>query len=169
MPTAYSNGLGRAPAAGVHLSRWTMPSLRVGMGLFLAAWGLDKIFAVEGSQRIFERFYQVDAGPSLIQLAGGAEVLLAILLAVGVLRRPVAWVVLLVNGVSTFASWRQILDPWGLLGIGPGGTHLFLASIVLMAVSVVLVLNAHDESGTTERWQARRNASRDGGTGTIAA
>jgi hypothetical protein len=50
-----------------------MPLLRVGMGLFLAAWGLDKLFAVEGSQRIFERFYQVDAGPSLIQLAGGAE------------------------------------------------------------------------------------------------
>lgn len=163
------NGFGRRAGGSASLSRWTTPTLRVGMGLFLAAWGLDKIFAVEGSQRIFERFYQVHAGPSLIQLAGGAEVVLAILLAVGVLRRPVAWVVLLVNFVSTFASWRQILDPWGLLGIGPGGTHLFLASIVIISVSVVLVLNAHDESGTIEGWLSRRNASGDTGTGTIAA
>jgi hypothetical protein len=50
--------------------------------------------------------------------------------------------VLLVNAVSTLASWRQILDPWGRLGLGPGGTHLFLASIVIMAVSVALVLEA---------------------------
>jgi len=62
-----------------------------------------------------------------------------------VLRRPVVWIVLVANGVSTLASWRQILDPWGLLGLGPGGTHLFLASIVLMAVSVVLVLEVETE------------------------
>lgn len=37
----------------VTLSRWTMPILRVGMGVFLALWGLDKLFAVEGSMRIF--------------------------------------------------------------------------------------------------------------------
>ena len=121
-------------------SRWTMPILRVSMAVFLAAWGLDKLVAVEGAVGIFERFYGVDAGPSLVQVAGAAEIVLALLLGIGVLRRPVAWIVLVVNAVSTLASWRQILDPWGTLGIGPGGTHLFLASIVLMAVSVVLVL-----------------------------
>lgn len=123
-------------------SRWTLPLLRTSMAVFLATWGLDKLLAVEGSQRIFERFYGVTAAPSLIQIAGVAELALAALLAAGVLRRPVAWTVLLVNAVSTLASWRQILDPWGRLGLGPGGTHLFLASIVIMAVSVALVLEA---------------------------
>ncbi len=125
-------------------SRWSMPLLRVSMAVFLLAWGLDKLVAVDGAQRIFERFYGAAAGPSLV-LAGAAEILLALLLGSGVLRRPVAWIVLVVNGVSTLASWRQILDPWGLLGLGPGGTHLFLASIVLMAVSVVLVLEIETE------------------------
>lgn len=135
---------------GATPSRWTMPLLRIGMGLFLLSWGLDKLVAVEGSQRIFERFYRVTAGPSLVQLAGIAEIVLAILLAAGALRRPVAWTVLIVNGASTIASWRQILDPWGRLGLADGGTHLFLASIVIMAVSIVLVLNAGDDTLTVD-------------------
>lgn len=131
-----------APPAPGTASRWTIPILRVSMALFLCLWGVDKLVAVNDSQRIFERFYGVAAGPSLVQLAGAAEIVLALALGAGVLRRPVAWTVLVVNLVSTLASWRQILDPWGLFGLGPGGTHLFLASIVLTAVSVVLVLEA---------------------------
>jgi len=126
-------------------SRYTVLVLRIGMAVFLATWGLDKLFAVEGSQRIFDRFYGLSAGPSLVQMAGVAELALAGLLAAGILRRPVAWTVLVVNAVSTLASWRQILDPWGRLGLGPGGTHLFLASIVIMAVCIALVLEAEAE------------------------
>lgn len=132
-----------------------MPALRIGMGVFLLAWGLDKLLAVEGSQGIFERFYGIEAGPSLIQIAGVAEMVLAMLLAAGLLRRPVAWLVLIVNAVSTFASWRQIIDPWGRLGLAPGGSHLFLASIVIMAVSVVLVLNAGDDTLSLNARRAR--------------
>lgn len=139
-----------------------MPVLRVGMGLFLLTWGLDKLLAVEGSQTIFERFYMIEAGPSLIQLAGVAEIALALLLAVGLLRRPVAWVVLIVNAVSTLASWRQIIDPWGRLGIAPGGSHLFLASIVIMAVSIVLVLNAADDTLSLDGRRARAKRGSDG-------
>lgn len=138
-----------------------MPILRIGMGLFLLTWGLDKLLAVEGSQQIFDRFYRIDTGPGLIQMAGLAEIVLAVLLAVGFLRRPVAWVVLVVNAVSTLASWRQILDPWGRLGLGPGGTHLFLASIVIMAVSVVLVLNAGDDTLTLDARRGRRGRAAD--------
>lgn len=137
------------------LSRWTMPVLRIGMGIFLLTWGLDKLLAVEGSQKIFERFYRIETGPSMIQLAGVAEIVLAMLLAAGLLRRPVAWVVLLVNAVSTIASWRQIIDPWGRLGLAPGGSHLFLASIVIMAVSIVLVLNAGDDTFSVDGWRTR--------------
>ena len=152
----------RLVPSSVPLSRWTMPVLRIGMGLFLLTWGLDKVLAVEGSQRIFERFYRIEAGPSLIQLAAWAEVVLAVLLAVGLLRRPVAWVVLIVNAVSTFASWRQIIDPWGRLGLAPGGSHLFLASIVIMAVSVVLVLNAEDDTLALDARRARVGRSTEG-------
>ncbi|MGH7519158.1 MAG: DoxX family protein [Gemmatimonadales bacterium] len=150
----------RAPATS---SRWTMPLLRIGMGLFLLTWGLDKLIAVDDSQRIFERFYRIPAGPSLVRLAGVAELGLAVLLGAGILRRPVAWVVLVVNAVSALASWRQILDPWGRLGLGPGGTHLFLASIVIVVVSVVLVVNAADDTFTPGGWPLGLRRARHGG------
>lgn len=124
------------------MSRWTLPILRIGMGLFLVAWGLDKLLATEGSIGIFSHFYGLDVGGATIRLAGAAEVLLGLALAVGALPLVTAWIQLVVNAISTVASWKQIIDPWGLLGLTEGGSHLFLASIVVMAVSVVLVLNA---------------------------
>ncbi len=149
-------GITSTAHAKAALSPWTMPVLRIGMGLFLLTWGLDKLLAVEGSRQIFEHFYRIPAGPALVQLAGAAEIVLAVLLAVGFLRRPVAWVVLAVNAVATLASWRQILDPWGRLGLGPGETHLFLASIVIMAVSIVVVANTADATLTVDGRRARR-------------
>lgn len=132
-------------------SRWTMPILRIGMGLFLAAWGLDKVFATEGSVGIFSHFYGVDLGAVAIQAFGLAEVLLGLALAAGLFRVFTAWTQLLVNGVSTLASWRQILDPWGIFGLTDGGAHLFLASIVITAASIVLVLNARDATFSLDR------------------
>ena len=125
--------------------------LRISMALFLALWGVDKLVAAEGAVGIFSRFYGVNLGTIPAQLVGVAEIALATLLAFGVRPRPVAWVVLLVNLTSMAASWRQILDPWGLLGLGKGGTHLFLASIVITAVSVVLVLEADRPASATAR------------------
>lgn len=133
------------------LSPRTMLLLRIGMGIFLAAWGLDKILATEGSVGIFSNFYGVDTGALAIQAFGVAEVLLGFALAVGLFRVPVAWIQLVVNGVSTLASWKQILDPWGVFGLTDGGTHLFLASIVITAASVVLVVNARDSRFTLDQ------------------
>ncbi|MFW6206725.1 MAG: hypothetical protein ACOC5J_02210 [Gemmatimonadota bacterium] len=134
------------------LSRWTMPILRIGMGVFLAMWGLDKVVASEGAARIFAGFYGMeDLGSAALLTFGVAEILLAAALAAGLFRVAAAWIQLGVNAVSTFTSWRQILDPWGFFGLTEGGTHLFLASIVIMAVSVVLVLNARDDTWTLDR------------------
>lgn len=132
-------------------SRWTMPVLRVSMGLFLALWGVDKLAATKGSIGIFSHFYGLDVGALVVQTAGVAEILLGVLLAVGLFRVPAAWIALAVNAVSTLGSWRQILDPWGWLGLTDGGAHLFLASIVVMAANVVLVLNAGDDIWTLDR------------------
>lgn len=139
-------------------ARWTMPLLRISMGLFLALWGVDKLAATEGSIGIFSTFYGVDVGALLIQTAGVAEILLGVLLAVGLFRVPVAWIALAVNAVSTLGSWRQILDPWGWLGLTDGGGHLFLASIVIMAANVVIVLNARDGTLTLDAALGRSSA-----------
>lgn len=77
----------------MHLySRWTMPVLRIGMGLFLAAWGVDKLVATEGSIGIFSNFYDMDLGAAAFQAFGITEVLLGVALAVGLFRVATAWV-----------------------------------------------------------------------------
>lgn len=129
----------------VRVSSWTMPILRIGMGLFLIAWGLDKLLATEGSIGIFSHFYGLDVGGHVIRLAGAAEIVLGLALAAGVVPLVATWTQLVVNAISTAASWKQIIDPWGILGLTEGETHLFLASIVVMAASVVLVLNARSQ------------------------
>lgn len=154
---------------GMHGSRWTMPLLRIGMGIFLAAWGVDKWFATEGSIGIFSNFYGIDAGAVAIRMFGAAEVLLGVALAVGLLRSFTAWAQLGVNGVSTLASWKQILDPWGVLGLTSGGAHLFLASIVITAASIVLVLNARDDTLTLDRLLGRGQGARSEPVETTAA
>jgi uncharacterized membrane protein YphA (DoxX/SURF4 family) len=106
--------------------------------------------AVQGSQRIFAGFYHITVAPTFVQVAGAVEILIAIALIFGLFRRIVSWIVLAMIAISTAASWRQILDPWGWFGLGPGGTHLFLASIVIMAASIALVLNAHDSTLTLD-------------------
>ncbi|MFW6193353.1 MAG: DoxX family membrane protein [Gemmatimonadota bacterium] len=144
-------------------SRWTLPVLRAGMGLFLALWGVDKLTATEGALGIFSDFYGLDVGALVVQTAGVAEILLGVLLAVGLFRVPMAWLALAVNAVSTLASWRQLLDPWGWLGLTDGGTHLFLASIVVMAVNVVLVLEARDDTLTLDAALGRSRDAAPGG------
>lgn len=132
------------------------------MGLFLAYWGADKLVATEQSLGIFSSFYGLDLGALPVQAAGVLEIGLGALLAVGLFRIPAAWVQLLVNAASTFSSWRQILDPWAIWGLRDGGNaHLFLASIVVMAASVVLVINARDDSVTLDR---KLGLSEGGGT-----
>lgn len=146
------------PNTPTRRSRWTLPILRAGMGLFLALWGVDKLAATEGASGIFSNFYGLDVGTVIVQAAGVAEILLGILLAAGLFRVSMAWIALAVNAVSTLASWRQILDPWGWLGLTDGGTHLFLASIVIIAVNVVLVLEARDDTWTLDRALGRSRA-----------
>lgn len=121
------------------------------MGVFLTAWGIDKLAATDASLGIFSHFYGLDVGTLLVQAFGVAEILLGAALAVGLFRVFAAWAQLLVNGISTLASWRQILDPWGVFGLTDGGTHLFLASIVITAASIVLVLNARDPHLSLDR------------------
>lgn len=139
-------------------SRWTMPLLRIGMGIFLATWGIDKLVATEGSIGIFSHFYGLELGTLPIRVFGVAEILLGAALAAGLFRVLTAWAQLVINAVSTLASWKQILDPWGVLGLTDGGAHLFLASIVITAASIVLVLNARDSTLTLDRRLRRANA-----------
>lgn len=128
--------------------------LRIGLGFFLLLWGVDKLVATEGAKGIFSNFYLMDIGVGPVQILGAAEILLGAAIMAGLFRTLSYGLGLAAHGVSTIASWKQLLDPWGLIWGGPNA-HLFLAAIPVLAAFIVLFLNRHDTYMTLDaRWRS---------------
>lgn len=113
--------------------------LRISLGLFLLLWALEKFFIPETTVGIWKAFYLIDIGLSVPYVIGAAETVLAVAITVGFWRRASYGLGLLLHAVSVLATWKQLLDPWGLLS-GGRPNHLFLAGVPVLAAFVALYL-----------------------------
>ncbi len=118
--------------------------LRVSLGLFLFLWGVDKIMAPADTLRIFEHFYKIQIGTAASTALGIAEMLLGIAIILGRWRTLSYGLGLFFHMISTLSSWRQLLDPWGTIWNQGKNSHLFLASIPVLAAFIVLFMNRGD-------------------------
>jgi len=139
--------------------------LRIGLGLFLLVWGLEKFILPDRTVGIFGKFYGIDIGAGMTPLLGGLECVLAVALLIGWQRRWSYGIAVLVHAVSTIASWRQIIDPWGLIS----GTvhHLFFAAVPVLAAFIALYLLRDYDAWTVDGSRAG-TAPVSGGAGTRA-
>lgn len=129
--------------------------LRISLGLFLLLWALEKFFIPATTVGIWKAFYLIDIGPSLSYLIGAAESVLALAITVGLWRRLSYGLGLVLHTVSVLSSWRQLVDPWGLLS-GGRPNHLFLAGVpVLAAFFLIYLLREADIHTVDGRRQAR--------------
>ncbi len=135
--------------------RWALAVLRVSLGVFLLAWGLEKFAIPAATEGIWAKFYGVGLAASLVPVVGALESALALAITVGLWRRASYGLGLLVHAVSAFSSWRQLLDPWGLRSGGPPN-HLFLAGVPVLAGFVVLYLLRSRDTWTLDEWFTRR-------------
>lgn len=113
--------------------------LRVSLGGFLLLWSLEKFFIPETTVGIWKSFYLVSIGPQLPYAIGAVETVLALAIIAGLWRRVSYGLGFLLHFVSVAASWRQLVDPWGLLG-GGRPNHLFLAGVPVLAAFFALYL-----------------------------
>lgn len=121
--------------------------LRVALGLFIALWGLDKIAATEGTLKIFSHFYKLSIGSEAAWVLGGLEILLGLAIAVGFKKNWSYALGFFFHLISTISSWKQLLDPWGWY-LNPGqNSHLFLASLPVLAGFWVLWVNRNLDPG----------------------
>ena len=112
--------------------------LRVTLGVFLLLWGIEKLVIPATTVSIWERFYLMQIGLSLPALIGIAEILFALWFLLGFRRRLVYGIAVVLHGISTVSTWKELIDPWGL--IGGRVNHLFLAGVPVLAAFVALYL-----------------------------
>lgn len=107
-------------------------ALRVTLGWLNVIWGVDKLTNVEHGQNVAEAFYLgLGTGATFLTIAGGLQIILGLLVAVGLFRRYTWPVVALVNGATLLAVWKSIVDPWGF--VLEGGNLVFYSSAVIFA------------------------------------
>lgn len=112
--------------------------LRISLGGFLLLWGIEKLVRPQVTVAIWEHFYFTAIGAWLPYVIGVAEILFAAVFLVGWRRRLIYGAGMVLHGISVLASWKQLLDPWGL--IWGRNNHLFLAGVPVLAGFIALYL-----------------------------
>jgi putative oxidoreductase len=127
--------------------------LRAGIALLVLIWGLDKIISPEHAVGVSDSFYfGLLSFPSLMPILGGIQVVIALLALVGLFRRFVDPVILLINLGSLLSVWRSILDPWGW--VLEGTNALFFPSLTVAAGCLVIIAFREHETLVLDRRRA---------------
>jgi putative oxidoreductase len=138
--------------------------LRLSLGGLLLIWGVNKIVNIDHSLAIADNFYfGFLAAETLLPLAGAGQMLVGLLVIVGLLRRWVYPLQLVLNGASLLAVGASVIDPWGWYL--EGTNVLFYPSLIIFAGSLVvmafreedrLALDAVRQRQASAVWEARR-------------
>ncbi len=116
--------------------------LRASTGMLLVLWGLLRVRSPESGQGLAEKYYNGLLNDATLQFAlGGAEIVLGLLIALGLLRVIVYPVQALVLGVGLAFIWKHILDPFGLylFGEGESANLLFFPSTTVFFATLILI------------------------------
>ena len=114
-------------------------ALRVGLGVFLLLWSLDKMVAPEQTVKIFQFFYKTPLPVSFAPVVGALEAALSLALLAGLWRTWTYGAALALHAISTLSTWKQLASPFG-------ENHLFLAAIPVLAGFVTLFLLRREDT-----------------------
>lgn len=107
--------------------------LRLGLGTFVLLFGVDKLVAPDIAASVYADFYGISASTALIYAAGALEAVLGAAVLLGAWKTLSYGLALAVHAVSTLATYRELLAPFG-------ANHLFLAALPVLAGFVTLFL-----------------------------
>lgn len=107
--------------------------LRLGLGAFVLLFGVDKLVAPDVAAGVYAGFYGMNASTALIYAAGALEAVLGAAVLLGAWKTLSYGLALAVHAVSTLATYRELLAPFG-------ANHLFLAALPVLAGFVALFL-----------------------------
>ena len=111
---------------------WALFLLRAGIFVVMFTWTLDKFIAPDHAAHVYEKFYFIgNLGPTIMLAIGIMEMVFILAFMGGLWKRYTYGFVMIVHGVSTFASWEFYTVKINLL---------FFAAWPMLAACVALYL-----------------------------
>jgi putative oxidoreductase len=124
--------------------------LRLSIGLLMVVWGLDKLVNPAHGLAVSEGFYfDLFTLPAVLPWFGAFQIGIGILTMLGLGRRYVYPILLLITGTTLVGVWRSIVDPWGWYL--EGGNALFFPSLIIFAAVAVLAVSRGSDSLALDR------------------
>lgn len=133
-------------------------ALRLSMAGLMFWWGLIKVLNTGVGQAVSNTFYWGLFTHDLLLIGfGWFQIVIAALLAMGLLRGPVLWVQLIMSVFVALTIWDSLIDPFWLWMPGdkpPRVNSLFYPSLIIAAASWVLIALREADTIALDRWIA---------------
>ncbi|MEM8676945.1 MAG: DoxX protein [Cyanobacteria bacterium P01_G01_bin.67] len=108
--------------------------IRFSTGIFFLVWSIEKIIYPEITQKVFSRFYFIEISPTISLAVGIFQTLIVLAFMAGLLKTWTYGSILGMHTVSTFSTYKELLNPY------EPPNHLFWAAVPLLAALIALFL-----------------------------
>jgi len=109
--------------------------MRLSTGVFFLVWAVKKLVSVDSSQRIFKKFYFIDAMPAEALIAIGIiQVIIVFAFMAGVCKKYTTGFLLVIHALSVASSYQQLADPYFKIN------DLFWAGVPVLFMLLALYL-----------------------------
>lgn len=169
-PLTSFNRMNRSPGAQAA----SLLVLRLSMAGLMFWWGLIKVLNTGVGQAVSNTFYWGLFTDDILLIGfGWFQIVIAALMAVGLLRGPVLWLQLIISVFVALTIWDSLIDPFWLWMPGekpPRVNSLFYPSLIIAAASWVLIALREADTIALDRWMvnAGKKAGRRPATGRAA-
>jgi hypothetical protein len=121
--------------------QWPLFSLRFGVFIVMFVWTIDKFINPAHGSKIFQHFYGVAVGESIVYVLGALQLVLMLAFLAGIKKRITYGLVFLLHAASTFSSYAKYFDVFNNL--------LFFAAWPMLAACFALYILREEDNKFT--------------------
>lgn len=134
--------------------------LRLGLAWFIFLWAAHKIITPGQYQDLARNYDGVEVSLSQVYLAGGAQIVLCLLVALGILRYFSYGSLLIMHFFTVMRRWEGFLDPFAVNQRGFPIHRNQVIDLAVLAAFIALVLLIRRDHFSVGGWLARHDRAR---------
>jgi uncharacterized membrane protein YphA (DoxX/SURF4 family) len=134
--------------------------LRLGLAWFIFLWAAHKIITPGQYQSLARNIDGIEVSLSQVYLAGGAQIALCVLVALGVLRYFSYGGLLIMHFFTVTRRWEGFFDPFAVNDRGFPVNRNQVIDLAVLAAFIALVLLIRRDHFSVGGWLARHDRAR---------